>query len=147
METWIKQIFGFVFFFSFFLSFGLMQYIGKSFAHNEFVEVDFEPDVLNLRSQGKWVTCFLKVVAEGYSVENINVSSILLFNELPMNWSRIEDEKLMIKFDRALLIALLMRMFPPQPYEKFKYIDVEISGAFLDGKSFTSFDRIEVIYI
>jgi len=111
------------------------------------VEVRFEPEVLNLKSEGKWVTCFLQVIAEGYGVEDINVSSVRLLDVIPVDWSKTERKRLMVKFDRGQLIALLREILPPEPYVKFRYADLKVTGKFFDGATFTSYDKIKVIFL
>ena len=40
------------------------------------------PNTLNLKSKGKWITAYIEL-PEGYSVENIDLSTVLLNNEIP----------------------------------------------------------------
>jgi len=78
--------------------------------------IDIDPDTLNLRSKGELVTCYIELPS-GYSVENIDVSTIRLIVEtgnVPAeNWpTAIGDydkdgvPDLMVKFDRATVHAL-----------------------------------------
>jgi len=48
--------------------------------------VDLRPDTLNLISQGKWITAYIEL-PEGYNVGDINVSSILLNDTIPVDLS------------------------------------------------------------
>jgi len=77
--------------------------------------VDFEPNTLNLRSQGRWITAHIEL-PEGYNVRDIDVSSILLNDTIPVDSVAPTDigdydldgtGDLMVKFDRASVMALL----------------------------------------
>lgn len=76
--------------------------------------IDIDPDTLNLRSQGRWITAYIELPA-GYDVEDIDVSSILLENTVPAEPTPTEicdyDNdgvlELMVKFDRAAAQAPL----------------------------------------
>jgi len=39
--------------------------------------VDIKPDTLNLKSKGKWITCYIEL-PEGYNVSDIDVSTVML---------------------------------------------------------------------
>jgi hypothetical protein len=39
--------------------------------------VDIDPDTLNLKSKGKWITCYIEL-PDGYSVEDIDIDSVTL---------------------------------------------------------------------
>lgn len=145
MKIW--QILCFLFFFSIYVSFVSLQYVNSLATSSVLVEVRFEPEVLNLKSEGAWVTCFLQVITEGYGVGDINVSSVRLFDVIPVDWSKIQGKRLMVKFDRGQLIALLKEILPPEPYVKFKYVDLKVAGEFFDGAIFTSYDRVKVIFL
>jgi len=78
--------------------------------------IDIDPDTLNLASKGEWITCYIEL-PYGYSVENIDVSTIRLIidNEnVPAEaWpTYIGDHDhdgmadLMVKFDRQAVQAL-----------------------------------------
>ena len=87
--------------------------------------INLDPDTLNLKSNGKWITCYIELPA-GYDVGDINISSLAI--------SSINDEEitpifaksrpteigdydvngipeLMVKFDRASLQELLSPAF------------------------------------
>lgn len=82
--------------------------------------VDFDPDVINLKSNGKFVTCWISV-PEGYDVEDIVKGSISIERiggdpvsvEALGKFHKISDhdddgrDDLMVKFDREELIDLL----------------------------------------
>lgn len=86
--------------------------------HDEFAlqtatTIDFDPDTLNLESEGKVVTVYIEL-PEGYNVSQIDVSSIRLNGTVPalVKPTEIGDYDsdgildLMVKFDRASVIAL-----------------------------------------
>jgi len=76
--------------------------------------VDIAPDVLNLRSKGKWITCYIELL-EGYDIEDIDVGTILLNDTVsaPLYPTEIGDydgdevPDLMVKFDRRAVNAML----------------------------------------
>jgi len=81
--------------------------------------IDIDPNTLNLKSKGKWITCYIEL-PEGYAVEKIGVSTVRLGaeeNEIPAEEKPTEiddyDEDgipdLMVKFDRKDLIEFLKK--------------------------------------
>jgi len=70
--------------------------------------IDIDPDTLNLKSKGRWITAYIEL-NEGYDVNDINTSSILLENTVPAEDrpTKIGDydndaiPDLMVKFDRS----------------------------------------------
>lgn len=69
---------------------------------------------MNLKSQGKWITCYIEL-PEGYDVDDIDVSSMLLDEQVPeeLRPSEIADNDedgiadLMLKFDMAAIQKIL----------------------------------------
>ena len=114
--------------------------------------VDVDPDALNLKSKGRWVTCYIKV-SEGYNVSDIDRTTLALNGTIPVDkfWvdkpleSVVGDydndtlSDLMVKFDRQALIE----------YLKTKGITVaEVTLAITaeaNGISFEATDTIKVI--
>ena len=76
--------------------------------------IDVDPDTLNLRSKGKWITACIEL-PEGYDVSDIDISTVELNGEISAELHPTEigdyDEDaipdLMVKFDRASVIDLL----------------------------------------
>ena len=98
------------------------------------ISLDIDPDTLNLKSKGRWVTAYLS--AENASVQDVNVSSILLQDTLePERWD-YQDDILMLKFNRQDLIAML---------EVGESVEIKLSGKWKDGTAFEAFDYIRVI--
>jgi hypothetical protein len=75
---------------------------------------NINPDTLNLKSNGKWVTCYIELPTPN-SVSNIVVSTITMDNTVPAalsptqigdyNGNNVPD--LMVKFDRTAVQGLL----------------------------------------
>jgi hypothetical protein len=106
------------------------------------VTIDIDPDTLNPRSKGKWITCYIEVPS-GYNVTSINVGTILLngnisSEERPSNIGDHDNDgvlDLMVKFDRQAVIAIL------NPGD-----DVKITIAFkINGRELTGTDMIRVL--
>ncbi|MEE9489914.1 MAG: hypothetical protein V3V91_05680, partial [Thermoplasmata archaeon] len=96
--------------------------------------LDIDPDTLNLKSRGRWITAYLS--AENASVYDINISSILLQDTLEPERYDYQDDVLMLKFNR----------------QEFKNtvavgesVEVKITGKWKDGESFEAYDYIRVI--
>lgn len=81
--------------------------------------IDIDPDTLNLRSNGRWITAYIELQG-GYEVSDIDVSATICFYRCPCNYTHAESHPaqvgdrdndgipdLMIKFDRTALIAWL----------------------------------------
>ena len=78
--------------------------------------VGFDPHVLNLKSKGEWVTAYIEF-PEGYSIGDINVSTVLLNGTIPMDLDApattgdydgdgIPD--LMVRFNRTTVSNLIL---------------------------------------
>lgn len=80
--------------------------------HLEYLDID--PDTLNLKSKGKWITAYVGL-PEGYDVNDIDVSTIRLDGTIPAKLRPTEigdydddgSPDLMVKFNRRDLIAIL----------------------------------------
>ena len=76
--------------------------------------IDFDPDVLNLKSTGKYVTAYIEL-ASGFDVRQIDVASIRLNGVVPAltkptaisDYDKDGIPDLMVKFNRAALKSLL----------------------------------------
>jgi hypothetical protein len=97
--------------------------------------------VLNLKSKGRWVTVYIEL-PEGYDVNDIDVSSILLNGLVPaeLHPAEVGDydgdgfPDLMVKFDRQAVQGIL------SPGSQTITITGTVSGATFEGT-----DTIEVI--
>ncbi|MCX5649044.1 MAG: hypothetical protein NTX40_08120 [Planctomycetota bacterium] len=69
--------------------------------------VDIDPNTLDLKSQGKWITAYI-TLPEGYDVGDIDISTVQLDGIIAAAWGDdCEDDALMVKFDREAVIAHL----------------------------------------
>lgn len=106
-------------------------------------EVDINPDVLNLKSNGNWITSYIEL-PEGYAAENIDVSTVTLVGTIPAESSptQVGDHDddgipdLMVKFDRQALIGYLGGATGE--------VTLTLTGD-VDGKPFEGSDTIVVI--
>lgn len=98
------------------------------------VSLSFRPGTLNLKSNGKWVTAHLSV--EGASIDDIDVSSILLQDVLvPEKWG-YKDDVLALKFSRQQFMDTV---------DVGDSMQVKITGEWEDGTAFEAYDSIRVI--
>jgi len=105
--------------------------------------IDIDPDTLNLKSNGKWITCYIEL-PEGYDVNDIAVASILLNGAVAAEPKPVEIgdydadgvANLMVKFDMSAVQDLL------EPADE---VELTVSGELGDGTSFEGSDTIKVI--
>lgn len=96
--------------------------------------LDIDPDTLNLKSRGRWITAYLST--ENASVYDIDMSSIRLQDTLiPERWD-YQDDVLMLKFNRQEFKNTVV---------VGESIDIKISGKWKDGTDFEAYDYIRVI--
>ncbi len=99
------------------------------------ISLNIDPDTLNLKSKGRWITAYL--TTEGAKAEDIEPSSLMLNDVLPPSWWDIQNETtLMVKFNRAAVQALL-------PISET--VDIKVTGKWKDGETFELHDVIRVI--
>jgi hypothetical protein len=97
--------------------------------------LDIDPDTLNLKSRGRWITAYL--TSENADVRDIDVSSLLLNDVIPpARWDLQNATVLMVKFDRAAVQALL---------SVSDSVDIKVTGQWMDGEGFEVHDTIRVI--
>ena len=103
--------------------------------------VDIKPDTLNLESEGEWVTVYAIVDTE-YNEKDIIIKSVMLDGVIQAEWGEVQaDGRLMVKFDRALLIDYLIK----KDYKDRDIVTLTVSGEFVDGVRFSGTDTIVVI--
>lgn len=93
--------------------------------------VDIHPETLNLKSKGRWITCYIEL-PENYSVSDIDVSTIMLNDTIPAEWGNVQNTRMMVKFDRAEVIRYI------RDAQGIKYGDVTltVTGELYDGPIF-----------
>jgi len=115
--------------------------------------IDIDPDTLNLRSKGKWITAYIEL-PEGYNIEDINVSTIMLNDTVPAELRPVtigdyDDDgipDLMVKFERAEVISYIIaninvtKLFE----ERFMTISLTITGYLNDGIQFKGDDAVRI---
>lgn len=107
-------------------------------------EVDFDPNVVNMASKGRWVTVFIEL-PEGLSVGDILVSSVMLNGVVPADGSHgaaigDHDEDgvpdLMLKFSRTEVQNSLTAGQDQQ---------ITVTGSLGDGTRFVGGDTVSVL--
>jgi hypothetical protein len=114
--------------------------------------IDIDPNTLNLRSKGKWITCYIELPS-GYDVRDIDAETILLEDLLPCEldpkYGFVKSEESyimdhdgdgiperMVKFERSAVQGLLS----PGTY------NLKVSGELIGGTYFEGYsDEIMVI--
>jgi len=116
--------------------------------------VDVDPDTLNLKSNGEWISTYIELLA-GYDVANIDVSSIVLtvdgvdFYVDPAAPTAIGDydldgvSDLMVKFNRNAIRDHLIGVDVDNEDGRFYNIDFYITGN-VDTITFLGTDTIRV---
>ena len=122
--------------------------------------VDLKPDSLNLKSMGKWITCYIEI-PEGLDAGNIDVSTVMLNETVPISLldvpapepvpTKIGDydsdgtPDLMVKFMRASVIEWLGTIDNSEDKGKRYSVTLVIKGEVL-GITFEGSDTIEVLH-
>jgi len=114
--------------------------------------LDIDPDALNLKSKGRWVTFYIEV-SEGYNLSDIDRTTVMLNDTIPVDASWMDKplqsvigdydddsiSDLMVKFDRQALIQYL---------ETDGIADAEVTFAITgeaNGISFETTDTIKIV--
>lgn len=110
--------------------------------------VNIDPDALLLKEDGngKWITAYIEA-PEGYTVQDISVSSVTLWVlEHDVEWSTyvIQENILLVKFDRALVISWLWSMIEHMTPHVKQDVTLEVTGNLNDGNVFRGTDTIKV---
>lgn len=106
-------------------------------------KIDFDPDTLNKKSQGRWVTVYIELPV-GFNVTNIDVSTIMLDETVPaeLKPTGVGDydsdgiSDLMMKFDRQEVVDIL-------PIGDA--VSIKVTGKLTNGTPFEGSDVIRVI--
>lgn len=71
--------------------------------------IDINPETLNLKSKGKYITAYIRELPEGYTVEDIDIGTVQLMygdKTLYAEWGAVQDnEVLMVKFNWSTVAA------------------------------------------
>ena len=100
--------------------------------------VDIDPDTLNLKSRGRWITCYIEL-PEGYNIVNIDISTVTLSygeGEVTAEWGNVQDGVLMVKFDRSEVADML---------SPGNAVELTVRGQLTDLTPFEGSDTIRVI--
>ena len=99
------------------------------------VTLDIDPDTLNVKSQGNWITAYLTV--ENADPADIDASSLVLNDAVPSEWWSVQDNyTLMVKFNRSAVISIV---------PVADAVDIKVAGIWTDGGSLEAHDIIRVI--
>jgi parallel beta-helix repeat protein len=108
--------------------------------------IDIDPDTLNLKSKGKWITAYIEL-PEGYDVNNINVSTITLNGTVPAelrpiaigDYDNDSVPDLMAKFNRTKVSQYIL-----SKGIIYGNVTLTLSGKLDDGTPFIGSHAIKV---
>ena len=116
--------------------------------------VDINPDTLNLKSRGRWITCYVEL-PDGYNVSDIDVTSVMLNDTVPVypkthaigDYDEDGVPDLMVKFGRAEVIDYIMANVNMTKLleQKFMTVALTITGKLHDGTQFQGNTTIRII--
>jgi hypothetical protein len=108
------------------------------------VEVNINPDSLNLGSKGVFINCHINL-PEGLKARDVDASSIMLNDTVPAEV--ISQAKgathLVVKFDRAAVQRYILASFVASKH--FATVTLTITGYLNDGTLFQGSETIKVI--
>lgn len=116
------------------------------------VDLDCDPDTLNLKSKGHWITCYIELPS-GYDPRDINASTILLNDalspELDPKYGFVKSEESYIVDHDADGILERMVKFNRSEVEDLvsvgNAVSLCVTGKLEDGRRFEGSDTIRVI--
>ncbi len=115
------------------------------------VTIEIHPETLNLKSKGRWITCYIEL-PEGYNVSDINRATILLNDTIPVDPFWVDKplesvignhdgtSRLMVKFSRTAVSEHIHSQ--GITYGK---VTLTITGELHDGTIFDGSDVTRVI--
>jgi len=111
--------------------------------------VDINPDTLNLKSKGKWITCYIEL-PEGYNVSNIDRSTILLNDTIPVDpfWVNKTLESVIGDYDNDSVTDLMVKFNRTQVIDMMTVGNqtIKITGQLADGTPFEGTDTIRAMH-
>ena len=99
--------------------------------------VDIDPDTLNLKSKGKWVSSYMEL-PEGYNIEDIDRQTIMLEDTIVADKSNVEGVVLTAKFSRQEVIEFIKSMGLTMPVD----VELTVSCQSYAGATFHGSDTI-----
>ena len=105
--------------------------------------IDIDPDTLNLKSNGQWITAYI-TLPEGYNVEDIVLETVYL-DGISAAWSEIQNGVYMVKFDRATVQTSLTNEPDYDSTPKFYDLLLTVTGELVDGTPFEGNDTTRVL--
>jgi len=105
--------------------------------------VDIDPDTLNLKSNGQWITAYISLPEE-YNVEDIIPDTVNLWG-ISAAWAETQDSVYMAKFDRATVQTAVTNEPDYDSAPKFYDITLFVTGELADGTPFEGSDTITVL--
>jgi len=126
--------------------YGSEMVLGFEFVEVETIEatIDFDPDVLNPKSKGNWVTCYIELPT-GYDLDDIDLGTVLLNGVVHADTAHdaafgdVDGDgttDMMLKFSRGAVQDIL------SPGDA---VTVEVTGSLSDGVEFSGTDTITVL--
>jgi len=116
--------------------------------------VDIDPDTLNLKSNGQWITSYIEL-PPGNNVSQIDIESITLIVSggafyvdlsAPTAIGDYDSDgipDLMVKFDREEVVHYILDHMPIEG--RFMFVTLTVTGCLNDGTPFQGSDTIRVI--
>ena len=102
--------------------------------------IDIDPNTLNLKSNGEWVTCHLRL-PEGSNAADIKLETVMLENVIAADWLVFNENNqiAMIKFSGSAVRDYLIEQ------ELSGDVELTVTGELIDGTTFAVSDTITVI--
>jgi len=115
----------------------------SNFIQTATIDIDIDPNTLNLKSSGKWVTAYIE--STDFDVEDIDIGTVKLEGTITAETQPVEVgdydndgiPDLMVKFNRQALIEYLDGLTGP--------VELTVSGLLYGSIIFNGSDTIEVI--
>jgi hypothetical protein len=113
------------------------------------------PHTLNLKSRGRWITCFIKL-PNSYDVEEIDISTIRLNDTVKaepkptaiINLRCFDTKLLMVKFNRTAVIEYIKSsMRANGNHRKYARVTLTVSGKLSNGQAFEGSTKVRVIHL